>query len=181
MNRLQLDDFWSLALRLSLASIWLNAGVLGKLLNPGFLNPNSNDYVGLTILYFAQGSPIRGFLYAVAFPHPILTGILVMIGEISFGLSFLLGLGVRLSGTTAFATNLIYFLSASWTGAEEFGINLLMMLLDAYFVAYGAGRYSLDEILERKTRVVSSKYLVVVGIAIYAVVVMWLYLYGIGA
>ncbi|MCI2413927.1 MAG: DoxX family membrane protein [Candidatus Aramenus sp.] len=180
MSRLHVDDFWGLALRLSLASIWFNAGVLGKLFNPGFLNPNSNDYVGLTILYFAQGSPIRGFLYAVAFPHPILTGVLVMVGEISFGLSFLLGLGVRLSGTTAFATNLIYFLSASWTGAEEFGINLLMMLLDAYFIAYGAGRYSLDRALERKTRVVNSKYLVMAGVAIYVAVVLWLYLYGVG-
>ncbi|WP_069284203.1 TQO small subunit DoxD [Saccharolobus sp. A20] len=171
------DEIWNTIVRISLASIWLYAGVIGKLLNPGFLNPNSNQYVGLTIQYFSQGSIIRGFLYAVAFPHPILTGILVMIGEISFGISLLLGLGVKLSSTTAFYTNLIYFLSASWTGAEEYGLNLLMMILDVYFIIYGGSKYCLDNFLP-KSIVNNTKICLITGSVIYLGVVIFLFLYG---
>ncbi|MDT7862249.1 MAG: TQO small subunit DoxD [Saccharolobus sp.] len=166
-------------LRLVTASIWLNAGIFDKLLNPGFLDPNSNDYVGLTILYFSQGSIIRGFLYAVAFPHPILTGILVMIGEISFGVLLLLGLGVRLASTTAFYTNLIYFLSAAWTGAEEYGINLLMMTVDVFLIIYGSDYFSLDSIIAKKFSIINNKKIwVITGSIIYLVVILFLLTYG---
>ncbi|TRM90475.1 hypothetical protein DJ526_07300, partial [Sulfolobus sp. A20-N-G8] len=53
---------WNTIVRISLASIWLYAGVIGKLLNPGFLNPNSNQYVGLTIQYFSQDPELRRIL-----------------------------------------------------------------------------------------------------------------------
>jgi len=178
VSRSNQNQFFPIALRLIIASIWLNAGIFDKLLNPGFLNPNSNSYIGFTILYFSQGSPIKGFLYAVAFPHPILTGIFVMIGEITFGILLFLGLGVRLAATAAFYTNLIYFLSAAWTGAEEYGINLLMMAIDLYFVLYGSNYFSLDSLISKRTILINSKIWIVIATLIYVAVILYLYING---
>lgn len=47
----------------------------------------------------------------------------------------------RLASTVALYTNLIYFLSAYWTGTEEYGINLLLMLLNLYLVVRGLVNY----------------------------------------
>ncbi|ARM76860.1 TQO small subunit DoxD [Acidianus manzaensis] len=179
MSKIEQNQMWITLVRLVTASIWLNAGIFDKLLNPGFLNPNSNSYVGFTILYFSEGSIIKSFLYAVAFPHPILTGELVMIGEITFGTLMFLGLGTRLASTAAFYTNLIYFLSAAWTGAEEYGINLLMMCIDAYFIYYGASYFSLDSLIEKKFRLINSKKLwITIASIIYLTVILYLYFYG---
>ncbi|AHC52064.1 TQO small subunit DoxD [Sulfolobus acidocaldarius SUSAZ] len=171
------DEIWSTVVRISLASIWLYASVFGKLLNPGFLDPNSDEFVGLTIQYLSQGSIIRNFLYAVAFPHPIITGIIVMVGEMIFGLTMLLGLGVKLSAVTGFYTNLIYFLSASWTGAEEYGLNLLMMILNLYFLLNNPGRYSLDNLLSQDV-MSNTKIWVATGSIIYLGVILSLLIYG---
>lgn len=165
----------TLIFRIALASIWLYAGILEKLLNPGFLNPSSTDYVGLTLQYLAEGSVIKGFLYAIAVPHPTLVGELVVIGEISFGVLTFLGLLTRLTNTVAFYTNLIYFLSASWTGAEEYGINLLMMILDVYLIVYGAGSLSLDSLIGRKI-LNNVKLWVILGTVIYIAVIIYLLL-----
>jgi len=165
----------SLIFRIAIASIWLNAGILGKLLNPGFLNPASTDYVGLTLQYLAEGSVIKGFLYAISVSHPTLVGVLVMTGEISFGVLTLLGLMTRLANTVAFYTNLIYFLSASWTGAEEYGINLLMMIIDAYLIIYGSDKFSIDSIIAKRVKIIDNvKLWVMVGSAIYVAVIIYL-------
>lgn len=177
MNRIGQSQYWITALRLITASVWLNAGIFGKLLNPGFLNPNSNDYVGLTIQYLSQGSVIRNFLYAVAFPHPILTGELVMTGEIIFGILLFLGLFTKLASTTAFYTNLIYFLAAAWTGAEEYGLNLLMMGVELYLIYYGASYFSIDSLI-MKNKISNNKIWITIGTIIYASVVLYLYLVG---
>ncbi|EZQ07070.1 TQO small subunit DoxD [Candidatus Acidianus copahuensis] len=180
MSRVSSVSFWEVAMRLIVASIWINAGVFDKLLNPGFLNPNSNSYIGFTILYFSQGSIIKGFLYAVAFPHPILTGQLVMIGEITFGTLLFLGLTTRMAATAAFYTNLIYFLSAAWTGAEEYGINLLMMAVDVYLILYGSNEFSVDSLLSHKIKIIKDpKPWIIVASLVYISVVIYLYLMGI--
>ncbi|MEM2710191.1 MAG: TQO small subunit DoxD, partial [Candidatus Methanomethylicia archaeon] len=70
------EYFMNIILRIAMSSIWLYAGIL-KLMNPGFLNPASTQYVGFTIQYLAQGSLIKGFLYTITIPHPQLVGILV--------------------------------------------------------------------------------------------------------
>jgi len=163
--------------RLIAGSIWIFAGVFDKLLNPNFLNPTSSQYVGFTIQYFAEGSPIKQFLYAVAFPHPILTGQLVMIGEISFGVLFIMGALTKLASTVAFYTNLVYFLSAAWTGAEEYGINLLLMAIDIYFLLGGAKDFSVDSLFQGSI-LWSSKLWFVIGSLIYLGVVILLYLHG---
>ena len=81
----------------------------------------------------------------------------------------------RLASTVAFYTNLIYFLSASWTGAEEYGINLLMMIIDAYLIAYGAGVFSIDYIIAKKTKLIDNiKLWVIVGSLIYVAVIIYL-------
>jgi len=165
----------SLIFRIAVASIWLYAGVLEKLLNPGFLNPASTDYVGLTIQYLAEGSIIKGFLYAISVSHPTLVGVLVIIGEISIGILTLLGLMTRLASTVAFYLNLIYFLSASWTGAEEYGLNLLMMIIDAYLIAYGGDKFSIDSAIAKKTKLMDNiKLWVIVGSVIYVAVIIYL-------
>ncbi|QXJ27527.1 putative DoxD-like, integral membrane protein [Saccharolobus shibatae B12] len=175
MAKIMISDNFTLILRISMASIWLYAGILGKLLNSGFLNPSSEQYVGFTIQYLAQGSIIRQFLYIVAMPHPVLVGTLVMIGEICFGFLTLIGLMTRLSSVVAFCTNLIYFLSASWTGAEEYGLNLLMMTINAYMIAYGSGNFSIDSLISRKFNIIDNKILwIVVGSVIYIAVIVYL-------
>ncbi|QXJ30842.1 TQO small subunit DoxD [Saccharolobus shibatae] len=175
MAKTMISDNFTLILRISMASIWLYAGILGKLLNSGFLNPSSEQYVGFTIQYLAQGSIIRQFLYIVAMPHPVLVGTLVMIGEICFGFLTLIGLMTRLSSVVAFYTNLIYFLSASWTGAEEYGLNLLMMTINAYMIAYGSGNFSIDSLILRKFNIIDNKILwIVVGSVIYIAVIVYL-------
>ncbi|SAI86740.1 TQO small subunit DoxD [Saccharolobus solfataricus] len=177
MAKTMISNNFTLILRISIASIWLYAGILQKLLNPAFLNPSSEQYVGFTIQYLSQGSIIRQFLYIVAMPHPVLVGTLVMIGEISFGILTLIGLMSRLCSVVAFYTNLIYFLSASWTGAEEYGLNLLMMIINAYIIAYGPGIYSIDSLVSRKVNVVNNKIIwIIVGSAIYVAIIVYLIL-----
>ncbi|WP_409366347.1 TQO small subunit DoxD [Metallosphaera sp. D4-4] len=167
-----------LILRLAVASIWLDAGVFNKLLNPGFLNPGSTSYIGFTVQYLAEGSPIRGFLYAVVFPHIYTVGVLVMIGEISFGVLTLLGLMSRLASTVALYTNLIYFLSAYWTGTEEYGINLLLMLLNLYLIVRGPGQLSLDSALSTRFKVLQNPTpWAVAGTVIYVIVILYLLIY----
>ncbi|AWR99032.1 TQO small subunit DoxD [Metallosphaera hakonensis] len=171
-------DLERLILRIAVASIWIDAGVFNKLLNPGFLNPGSTSYIGFTVQYLAEGSPIRGFLYTVVFPHVYTVGVLVMIGEISFGVLTLLGLMSRLASTVALYTNLIYFLSAYWTGTEEYGINLLLMLLNLYIVMKGPGQFSLDGVISPRLRIVGKSLpWVVLGSAIYLVVILYLLIY----
>ncbi|MEM0304950.1 MAG: TQO small subunit DoxD [Saccharolobus sp.] len=169
------EYFMNTILRIAMSSIWLYAGIIGKLMNPGFLNPASTQYVGFTIQYLAQGSLIKGFLYAIAIPHPQLVGILVIIGEISFGILTLFGLMTKLANTVAFYTNLIYFLSASWTGADEYGLNLLMMIIDAYFIAYGSKTLSIDSLISAKVKSFNNtKIWLLIGTVIYIVVIIYL-------
>lgn len=167
-----------LILRIAVASIWLDAGVLNKLLNPGFLNPGSTSYIGFTVQYLAEGSPIRGFLYTVVFPHVYTVGVLVMIGEISFGILTLLGFMSRLASTVALYTNLIYFLSAYWTGTEEYGINLLLMLLNLYLVWKGPGQFSLDGVISSRLKLLQNPIpWAIAGTLIYAIVILYLLIY----
>ncbi|MEM3915100.1 MAG: TQO small subunit DoxD, partial [Metallosphaera sp.] len=115
--------------------------------------------------------------YAV-FPHLYTVGVLVMIGEISFGVLTLLGLMSKLASSVAFYTNLIYFLSAYWTGADEYGINLLLMLLDLYILIKGAGTISIDYLIEKRIKIIrSSKLWFALGSIIYLVVVLYLLIY----
>ncbi|BBG25995.1 TQO small subunit DoxD [Sulfuracidifex tepidarius] len=172
------SSYWDVMFRVIAGSIWLVAGVVDKLLNPGFLNPESTKYIGFTIQYFAQGSPIKDFLYAVAFPNPVLTGELVMIGEISFGVLLMAGMLTKLASTCAFYTNLIYFLSAAWTGATEYGINLLLLGIDLYFLVNGARKFSVDS-LAPGSPLWSTKIWFTVGSVIYLSVVVFLYANGI--
>jgi thiosulfate dehydrogenase [quinone] large subunit len=44
---------WLTLVRLAVATIWAYAGIFEKLLNPGFLNPASTSYVGITVKYLA--------------------------------------------------------------------------------------------------------------------------------
>jgi len=169
---------WPTLVRLAVATIWAYAGIFEKLLNPGFLNPASTSYVGITVQYLAEGSPIRGFLYAVVFPHVLLVGELVMVGEVSFAILTFLGLANRLSGTVAFYTNLIYFLSAYWTGTEEYGINLLLMIFDAFLVINGPGPLSLDWLISRRSRIMNMSLLwFSIGTILYLSVILFLLFY----
>lgn len=174
MSRLERGEIWVTLLRLISASTWLYAGVIGKLLNPGFLDPGSTDYVGLMIQYFAQGALIKGFLYAVVFPHPKLVGELVMIGEIIFGAFLLVGLLTKLIATGSFFTNLIYFLSAAWVGAVDYGTNLMMMFADIYLMLNGADNLSIDHFLKKRIKIINSNWWIVVGSLIYAAVILYL-------
>lgn len=167
--------YWSTSMRVILGISWLYAGVLEKLMNPGFLNPGSPEYVGITLQYLAQGSVIRGFLDYVVVPQPYLTGVLVMIGEISFGVLTLSGAFTRLASAVALITNGIYFLAAEWSSFEEFALNLIWMALDIYFLVYGPGQFSIDSLVKWKTDV-GIKWAVVLSVGIYISVIMLLIL-----
>lgn len=165
-----------LLIRIGLGTMWLYAGVVEKLLDPGYLNPSSKSYVGITI-EILMGSPImRGFLEAVVFPHVYLVGLLVMIGEISIGTLTLLGVLSRFTNTVAFYTNLIYFLSAYWVDAEEYGLNLLMMVLDLYIVFNGPSSPSVDSLISKAwKRVDDWKLWFAAGSVLYIFVILFIY------
>jgi len=170
------DKVWPILLRFGIASIWIYAGVFEKLLNPGFLNPGSTSYVGITIQVLMQGPIMRGFLEAVVLPHVMLVGELVMIGEITFAILTLTGAFSRLASTVAFYTNFIYFLSAYWADTEEYGINLLMMLVDLYIVINGVKGPSIDSLIARKWNKINDwKLWFLVGSLFYLSIILFLY------
>ncbi|QIW23723.1 DoxX family membrane protein [Sulfolobus sp. S-194] len=174
MSQLKIE-FWPNFMRLALATIWIYAGVFEKLLNPGYLNPSSTSYVGITIEVLMQGPIMKPFLEYVVLPHVLLVGELVMIGEISFGILNLLGLMTRFTNTVAFYTNLIYFLSAYWVDTEEYGINLLMMIIELYLIYKGSQDFGLDALIRRKFRQVeNAKILFIAGSILYACVIFYL-------
>ena len=162
--------------RIGLGTIWIYAGVFEKLLKPGYLNPNSPSYVGITIQVLMQGPLMRGFLEAVVLPHVYLVGLLVMIGEICFGVLTLTGTLSRFTNTVAFYQNLIYFLSAYWADTEEYGINLLMMILDLYIVFNGVAGPSVDSLISKKWKGIDNwKLWFLAGSVFYLAVVLFLY------
>jgi thiosulfate dehydrogenase [quinone] large subunit len=168
---------WPAALRFAASSVWIYAGVIKKLLDPGFLNPSSTSYVGLTVQYLAQGPLLRPFLYAAVFPHVMLVGFLVMVGEVSFAILTMLGLLNRLTGTVALYTNLVYLLSAYWAGAEEYGVNLFLIIADLLLVLGAQDPLSLDSLLSRKLRLLRRPLpWFVAGTSIYSAIIVYLLL-----
>ncbi|BFH73039.1 DoxD domain-containing protein [Sulfurisphaera javensis] len=176
MSQLKIE-FWPNFMRLALATIWIYAGVFEKLLNSGYLNPSSTSYVGITIQVLMQGPIMREFLQIVVLPHVLLVGELVMIGEITFGIFNLLGLMTRLTNTIAFYTNLIYFLSAFWVDTEEYGINLLMMIIELYLIYKGSQDFGLDALIRRKIKQIdNAKLWFIMGSLFYLCIILYLIL-----
>ena len=170
------NKVFPIMVRIALATTWIYAGVFEKLLKPGYLNPASTSYVGVTIQVLMQGPLMRGFLEAVVLPHVYLVGLLVMIGEICFGVLTLTGTMSRFVNTVAFYQNLIYFLSAYWADTEEYGINLMMMILDLYIVFNGIAGPSVDSLISKKWRKINDwKLWFVAGTIFYLSVVLYLY------
>lgn len=171
------NNIFPILTRLGLATTWIYAGVFEKLLNPGYLNPASTSYVGVTIQVLLQGPLMRGFLESVVLPHVYLVGILVMIAEICFGVLTLTGTMSRFVNTVAFYQNLIYFLSAYWADTEEYGINLLMMILDLYIVFNGVAGPSVDSLIGKKWGKINDwKIWFFIGSIFYLAVVIYLYI-----
>lgn len=105
---------WMLVpLRLFLGVTFLYAGGQ-KLADPQYFNPAARGYIGHQIAAFATGSPLRGFLLAVAQPHAVLIGTLVAYGELAIGLGVLVGLLLRVASLCGLLLNLLFFLSADW-------------------------------------------------------------------
>ena len=102
-----------LPLRLFLGISFLAAGY-DKLSDPAFLNPAARDNIGQQIARMAPGTPLEGFLQAVALPNAQLFGIMVMGGELCIGAAVLLGLLTRFSAAMGLLLNLTFFLSATW-------------------------------------------------------------------
>lgn len=174
MSQLKIE-FWPNFMRLSLATIWIYAGVFEKLLNPGYLNPSSTSYIGITIQVLMQGPVMREFLEYVVLPHVLLVGKLVMIGEISFGIFNLFGFMTRFVNTVAFYTNLIYFLSAFWVDTEEYGINLLMMIIELYLIYKGSQDFGIDRFIRKKFTIIENpKLWFTIGSIFYLGVVLYL-------
>jgi thiosulfate dehydrogenase [quinone] large subunit len=120
---------------------------------------------------------MRGFLESVVLPHVYLVGILVMIAEICFGVLTLTGTMSRFVNTVAFYQNLIYFLSAYWADTEEYGINLLMMILDLYIVFNGVAGPSVDSLIGKKWEKINDwKIWFFIGSIFYLAVVIYLYI-----
>lgn len=100
-------------LRLFMGTTFLYAGTQ-KLADPQYFNPAARSYIGHQIAAFATGSPLRGFLIAVALPHAALFGALVAYGELAIGLGVLAGLLLRVASLCGLLLNLLFFLSADW-------------------------------------------------------------------
>jgi uncharacterized membrane protein YphA (DoxX/SURF4 family) len=101
----------------------------------------------------AQFSPYGSFVANVALPHFTLFGWLTWVTETFIAVSLLLGLVARLGALvgTLWALNLTIGLWA--VPGEWYWTYLMLVLLNAIFMATGAGRYiGLDALLRRAAR-----------------------------
>lgn len=105
--------YGTVPLRFFLGVTFVYAG-LQKVADPGFLQPGSSTYIGTQLQAFAAHSPIAFLLDVFALPTPQLTGVAVMAAEIVIGLLVIGGIATRWAAAAGAATNLVFFLSASW-------------------------------------------------------------------
>lgn len=135
-----------LPLRLFLGITFIYAG-LNKFSDPQFFSPTAPGFIGRQMSgYVHIGSPLSPLLTHLAIPHPAFFGALIALGEIWIGISTLAGLLTCLGALGGLLTNLVFFLTASWTvhpyflGADlPFAAGWLTLLLA------GPGHLSLDE------------------------------------
>jgi thiosulfate dehydrogenase [quinone] large subunit len=99
-------------LRAFLGVTFLYAG-FQKLADPNFFRRGGTTYIGSQIQAFANGSPIAPLLHFVGH-FPILTGLVVAVGEIAIGFAVLLGVGALVAAICGFTISLILWLSATW-------------------------------------------------------------------
>jgi thiosulfate dehydrogenase [quinone] large subunit len=99
-------------LRGFLGVTFLYAGVQ-KLSDPNFFKRGGTTYIGSQIQAFAHGSPIAPLLRFVGH-FPILTGLVVALGEIAIGVAVLLGFGALVASVAGCLVSLILWLSATW-------------------------------------------------------------------
>jgi thiosulfate dehydrogenase [quinone] large subunit len=103
-----------LPLRLFLGVTFIYAG-LQKISDPGFLDPSSRTYIGTQLNSFAAQSPIAFLINAFALPAPQLTGVGVIVAELTIGVATTLGLWTRWAAAAGAIVNFVLFLTASWT------------------------------------------------------------------
>ncbi len=84
-----------------------------KLLDPNFLRPQGQDYIGTQLHGFAQGTPAGPLMNLLAHA-PVAAGLATALIEIAIGLGTLLGVGALLAAFAGLAINLTLWLSATW-------------------------------------------------------------------
>lgn len=99
-------------LRAFLGVTFLYAGTQ-KFVDPGFFHAGSVDFIGSQLHDFSRGSPL-GWALEIAASIPILTGLIVALGETAIGIGTLLGVAPLGFAYGGFAVNLLLFLTATW-------------------------------------------------------------------
>ena len=135
-----------LPLRLFLGITFIYAG-LNKFTDPQFFSPTAPNFIGKQMTGYVQsGSPLSPLLTHLAIPHAVFFGAVIALGELWIGISTLIGLFTRLGALGGLITNLIFFLTATWSvypyflgGDLPYAAGWLTLMLA------GPGLYSLDE------------------------------------
>ena len=114
----QAPDRWiaygTLPLRVFLGLTFLYAGVQ-KIADPGFFQPGSATYIGTQLQGFSAHSPIGFLIDVFALPSPEFSGAAVISAELLIGALVLAGLATSWAAAAGAATNLVFFLTASWS------------------------------------------------------------------
>ncbi len=130
-------------MRLFLGVTFIYAG-LQKLTDPQFFNPAAPGYIGRQIIAFAHGSPLDGFLMAVAVPYAHVFGLLVAYGELAIGIGTMLGFLLRPAAFFGLLLSFMFFLSASWHVYPYFyGADIVFVFCWLTLLMAGAGRTGL--------------------------------------
>lgn len=143
-------------LRLFMGLTFLYAG-LQHLTDPSFFDPSKSGYIGHLISQYAVGSPIQGFLLAVAAPNAVSFGWMVALGEVLIGIATLTGLLFRLAALGGLLLNFTFFLSATWNAFPfYFGSDIVFVMCWLTLLLTGPQlKHSVDSVLTTRYRSLS--------------------------
>lgn len=130
---------WLATLRIAVGIIWLLESSLK--LNPYYL---TQGFVAEVTDVMAQGNPFPWYVALLqqwVMPHPTLFAYLKAFGELAVGLALTFGFLTTPAAIAGIFMNLNFFLGAGWIGSVHYTMNLLMMVLQAGFIAFRAGRF----------------------------------------
>ena len=135
-----------LPLRLFLGVTFIYAG-LDKFADPQFFSSAAPGFIGKQMSgYASSGSPLSPLLTHLAIPHAVFFGVVIALGELWIGISTFTGLFTRLGALGGLVTNLVFFLTATWTVQPYFlGGDLPYAAGWLTLMLAGPDPYSLDE------------------------------------
>jgi thiosulfate dehydrogenase (quinone) large subunit len=138
-----------LPLRAFLGATFFFAGVQ-KLADPNFLRASSPSSIQSQLTAAVHFAALP-FLPRLAAHAPVFFGVAIASAELAVGLGTLFGLWARAAALGGMALSLTFFLTVSFhTWPYYYGSDIVFLFAWTPFVLAGPGRWSLDELAERR-------------------------------